>query len=230
MVFYLGNHDYSTATNYNDINGVRMYMNAFLTPVTINNTCTINAPLYLPFQLFEACRKGPDVKLVWETAAENNNRGFQIERKMGNTEFQPVTFIASRAINGSSSDLLHYEYLDQNLFTGNSQYRIRQINLSGSEKVSQVKTVPGMDQEYRSGPVIYPNPTFNGMIHVSFEKWNASVNITLSDFSGRVIRHWECFSDKNLLVENLSPGYYTLSTLNIKTGEKTTGGILVADH
>jgi hypothetical protein len=32
MVFYLGNHNYNTLTDYNSINGIRMYLNAVLTP------------------------------------------------------------------------------------------------------------------------------------------------------------------------------------------------------
>ena len=114
LVFYLGNHSYTSATDYNDINGVRMYMNAFLTPVTINNSCSINSPLYVSFNFFEAYRNGSQVKLIWETVTESNTRGFQIERKLVNGDFQPLSFIPSQAPNGNSSALLHYEFTDFN--------------------------------------------------------------------------------------------------------------------
>lgn len=38
LTFYLGNHSYTLANNYNHINGMRMYLNAFLTPASIKNS------------------------------------------------------------------------------------------------------------------------------------------------------------------------------------------------
>lgn len=51
MVYYLGNHSYDRIDNYNHINGIRMYLNAFLTPSNVksilrysyNADCNANA-------------------------------------------------------------------------------------------------------------------------------------------------------------------------------------------
>ncbi len=37
MVYYLGNHSYERLDDYNHINGMRMYLNAFLTPANVKN-------------------------------------------------------------------------------------------------------------------------------------------------------------------------------------------------
>ena len=181
MVFYLGNHSYSSPTNYHEINGIRMYMNAFLTPVSINNNCSINSPLYVQLNLFDAYRTGSSVKLMWETVTEINNRGFQIERKTGNNDFQPVSFVASLARNGNSSGLLHYEFTDFNAGAGIIQYRIRQIDMNGMIKYSPVRTVMGIDQKDKI--IAYPNPSFNGKIKIVMKGPNARTQISLSDFS-----------------------------------------------
>ena len=228
LVFYLGNHNYTSATIYNEINGVRMYMNAFLTLVSINNGCSINQPLYVQLNTFDAYRVGSQVKLTWETATEINIRGFQIERKIGDSEFQPVSFVASQAQNGNSTGLLHYEFTDFNSIPGISQYRIRQIDFNGIIKFSQVKTVAGTESKGKT--IIYPNPSFNGKINVVFDKMNAAVNISLFDFSGKIIRQWSGYSGNNLVIENLTTGYYTFSTLNTRTGERNIKRFLVAGH
>ena len=225
LVFYLGNHSYSSTTNYNEINGVRMYLNAFLTPVTINSSCAINSPLYVSFNFFDAYRNGSQVKLIWETVSEVNNRGFHIERKLDYGDFQPVAFISSQAPNGNSSELLHYEFTDFNSSTEITQYRIKQIDINGITKVSPVKTIAGINQKNNS--IIYPNPSNDGKVNVILEYPNVGFDFLLSDFSGKIIRQWIGFSESNLLIENLNPGYYTLTKINTVTGKRKTECFLV---
>ena len=228
LVFYLGNHSYTSATSYNGINGVRMYMNAFLTPVTINNSCAINSPLYVSFNLFDAYRNGSQVKLIWETATESKNQGFQIERKLVYGEFQPISFIPSQALNGNSSELLHYEFTDFNSSTGITQYRIKQIDFNGITRISPLRAIIGWNQ--KSNTIIYPNPSKDGKVNVLFEKSDSIFDLLLSDFNGKIIRQWVGYSDNKLLIENLNPGYYNLTKINMVTGNRKTESFVVARH
>ena len=226
LVFYLGNHSYSSTTNYNEINGIRMYMNAFLTPVAINNNCGINNPLYVHFNFFEAERSGSHVKLKWETATEIDNHGFQIERKIGNSEFQRVAFIASKATNGNSSVKISYEFIDLNPFDGITQYRIKQIDHNGSIKYTPVRFVAGIGQKNKIN--LFPNPAINGKVNVVFDKVMASVHLSLSGYNGKLIRQWENFTGTDLVIENMNPGFYTLTMMNPRTGERRSESIIVA--
>lgn len=45
LVFYMGNHSFTSTTDYNEINGVRMYMNAFLTPSNCQNQFNVTSSM-----------------------------------------------------------------------------------------------------------------------------------------------------------------------------------------
>jgi hypothetical protein len=102
LIYYLGNHNFSSVTVIESINGIRMYMNAFLTPVAINNNCSIGSSLAnpLPVRLmsFNAFLDPTTTKvdLHWATATEINTSHFVVERSMDDKDFSQVALVFAK--------------------------------------------------------------------------------------------------------------------------------------
>jgi hypothetical protein len=72
--------------------------------------------------------------LMWETANEVNNKGFNVERLMDNGEWLILGFVKGQ---GKAA---MYEFIDNQPFT-TSYYRLRQIDNDGKETLSKVISV-----------------------------------------------------------------------------------------
>jgi hypothetical protein len=180
------------------------------------------APLPVTFKSFRAERKSQSVSLHWETAMEESNKGFQIQRNTGGG-WSNLTFIDSKAENGNSSAILSYEFTDVNTFRGISQYRIQQVDFNGKTMYSEVRAVRGEQQSART--VIYPNPTNNGRFSIVFDN-TAAKNVIVSDMNGRILKQWNNVIN-NLQVSQLKAGLYTLRIIDLQSGLQTTEKIIV---
>jgi|CXWL01.1.fsa_nt_gi hypothetical protein len=92
LVFYIGNHRFDDQlTTLTSINGLRMYMNAFLTPVSIADSCTIGTgymdPLGIRLTSFQASLNEQQVRLMWYVAGNEDIRQFEIERSSDGSGF-----------------------------------------------------------------------------------------------------------------------------------------------
>jgi hypothetical protein len=226
LVFYIGNHRFDDAlTTLTAINGIRMYLNAFLTPVTINATCATGAPLPVTFKQFHAQRNRNQAELEWTTSFEANNLGFEVQRKTGEFDYVTVGFVYSKAPNGFSTSDVHYRFNDPAAGKGASFYRLRQVDRDGRAKFSDVRAIRGLDQ---SGQVlIFPNPSANGQVNISFESIHETRMVRISDATGRVVRQWNNVQDNLLQVEALVPGMYQVRVANKTTGVVSTQRVVV---
>jgi len=71
------------------------------------------------------------VDLFWETASEQDNYGFYVEKRIqGDVDFQTIGFVAG---NGNSSTLNRYNYSDNDVRAKTTyEYRLRQIDKDGT--------------------------------------------------------------------------------------------------
>lgn len=189
--------------------------------ILVVNTC---ASLPVNIISFSASRNHSNVMLKWETNWEQNSSGFSIERNTDGS-WQEVAFVASQAQGGNSSDLLNYQYIDINNSKGISQYRLRQVDFDNKSKFSEIRTVRGESQIGKI--IVYPNPTFDGKVNVSFEDANVIRDISLIDMNGRIINQWKAFTTNQLSIGNLTPGLYTLRVVLPETGEQIVEKIVV---
>lgn len=154
--------------------------------VIVNNAA--NADLPIELMAFDANRRSTDeVLLDWQTASELNNQGFYIERMLENeTEFNRIGWIDGF---GTTSEITHYEYNDDNAYTGVSYYRLLQVDFDGTETFSEVHAVNGSDLNVFSDVNIYPVPVREELT-LSFGKLPKGVNsgqVRIVDVQGRVI-------------------------------------------
>ena len=128
----------------------------------------------IPVELttFNATVTQNSVSLIWQTATETNNSGFEIERNemsnvKGQTDWQVVGFIPGF---GTTTEPKSYSYVDENLSAGNYQYRLKQIDFDGS--FEYFPNAFGIEVEITSPTEFsleqnYPNP-FNPSTNIKY--------------------------------------------------------------
>lgn len=190
---------------------------------------TACGPLPVSFLSFDVNRiNNTDVLVKWETATEENNRGFVVQRKTGNGAWQQAAFIPSRAIGGNSSSTLSYSFTDLNNSKVLTQYRIQQIDFDGKTNISGIRVVRGEGQEEKM--IIYPNPSTNGRVMIVFNENKLVRDVILVDMYGKRVKQWRGLTDNNLEIDKLTSGMYLLKVISRESGEQTSTKIIVSNY
>ncbi|MBI2730902.1 MAG: T9SS type A sorting domain-containing protein [Sphingobacteriales bacterium] len=192
---------------------------------TPNQFYNTNAPLSVKWLSFDVVKQnGNKASIIWQTASETNNKGFEIQRKT-NGQFENIGYVSSSAINGNSSRTLAYGFTDNNLPENvTAYYRIKQIGLEKSETYSEIKAIKNNSKSLQI--LVYPNPN-NGNVNVILPGNIKDVSIILLDYSGKQIRKWDNLISPALKLSNLTKGVYLLQVYNSQTGEKSVEKITV---
>ncbi len=176
------------------------------------------------FKSFTASRNRSNVLLKWETLSEQNSAGFSIQRNIGGT-WQEIAYVPSQAVGGNSDALLTYTLNDLNATKGITQYRIKQVDLDGKSKFSDIRAVRGEGQIGKT--VLFPNPTNTGNVSIVFEDANVKRDVSVIDMTGKIIKQWRNVTNNNLQVENLPSGVFSVRIIAVETGEQVVEKIIV---
>lgn len=157
------------------------------------------------------------VTLNWETATETNNRGFEIQRKTGNYDWQTIGFVSGK---GTTTQMSNYSYNDNPVGINNYAkivYRLKQMDYDG--KVNYSKEI---NVEFTGAPKTfaleqnYPNP-FNPSTTIRFAvPSDSKVKVVVYNLTGEVV--------KELVNEVKSAGYHE-TTFNTNLGLSLSSGI-----
>jgi hypothetical protein len=133
----------------------------------------------LPVELksFAASAVDGFVQLNWSTATETNNRGFEVQRKSGESDFVTIGFVQGQ---GTTTQAQNYSFVDNNVQTGTYTYRLKQMDLDGRYNFSNVVEVTMNPTEF-SLEQNYPNP-FNPSTTINFTLGKES-NVNLKVFN-----------------------------------------------
>jgi len=182
----------------------------------IDNITAAPQPLPVELTSFTAALIDGNVLLNWETASENNNRGFEIERKLNeNTSAGEWQLIAFKEGHGTSIEKHSYSYLNNvsRISAYEIFYRLKQIDFDGRFIYSSIVSVRLSPEEFALYQN-YPNP-FNPSTEIIFRlKKSSDVKLKIFDILGNEI--------KTLLDENKQAGSYS-----IKWSGEDNSGILV---
>ncbi|MEI9810714.1 MAG: T9SS type A sorting domain-containing protein [Bacteroidota bacterium] len=128
-------------------------LNAFPLPVTLTE--------------LKAKEAGNSIILNWKVVTEFDMAGYEIEKSSDGTSFIKIGEVAAR----NSSGILQYQFTDNQPLNGNNFYRLRMLNLNGTQKYSMVIRV-------RLGNTlqavhVFPNPVYTASVNVQMENMAA---------------------------------------------------------
>ncbi|RPD49576.1 T9SS C-terminal target domain-containing protein [Hymenobacter sediminis] len=98
----------------------------------------VAAPLPVQLVAFTANPMGSAVQCVWQTAAELNNARFVVERSATGQHFAAIGTVVGK---GTTSTGQQYQFTDATPAAGLNYYRLRQIDVDGTEALSGVVVV-----------------------------------------------------------------------------------------
>jgi hypothetical protein len=184
-------------------------------------------PIVLPvtWKSFTATRDGSQVLLKWTTLTEIDNRGFNVQRSLGNGDWETLVFISTKASSGNSNGEISYSYVDNNSFNGISQYRLQQVDQNGNYKYSEVRFVRNATTGLNS-VIIYPNPAAGGST-IYFHD-GGSFDIFVNDISGRTVMQFKSVTREQLRIDNLTPGVYAIRIVDHASGMQITKRLVVS--
>lgn len=173
-----------------------------------NRVLQYTASSVLPVELssFSASINGRSVELIWKTATEVNNYGFEIERKSiphpeylsavsiagagsantaKNEQWMKIRFVEGY---GTTNSPQKYFYSDKNLSVGKHLYRLKQIDRDGrfeySQEVEAEINITPLKFELAQN---YPNP-FNPATTIEFTLQESGLTkLTIYDVIGRKV-------------------------------------------
>ncbi len=146
---------------------------------------TTAAALPVELSKFEVHARQRDVLLTWQTASEQNNDGFEIERSADGRDWEMIGFVEG---NGTTSDVHEYFFYDEKPMLGENYYRLRQVDFDGQFDYSMVKVVQFNNGEAAGGPTVAPNPARPGQTLTVSSAVRDAAEIRLLDLNGRLLK------------------------------------------
>ncbi len=166
-------------------------------------------PLPVSLTSFTALAKAKDANLTWTTAAEMNNKGFEVERSIDGKSFTKVAFVKGA---GNSNVKVDYVLTDANAFVNSNilYYRLKQVDFNGKSTYSQIVKV-GVNTESVNVVSAYPNP-FTTDYNVSLTSAKSGeATIVMVDMQGRKVAN---------ISTSVNAGVNTIPVNNMATIDK----------
>lgn len=94
-------------------------------------------------------------KLVWQTASEHQNSGFDVEKSLDGLSFQKIGFVKGQGSVGGE-----YAFIDPD-FDQKSYYRLKQLDEDGTFSYSKTIAI-SLEKNNTVKLEVYPNPSIDG--------------------------------------------------------------------
>ncbi|MBS1513813.1 MAG: T9SS type A sorting domain-containing protein [Bacteroidetes bacterium] len=188
-----------TSNGYNPGNPGFAYANG-LTSFSLFAVTSTDNPLPVELASFTSLIDKRNVELKWSTSKEENNAGFDIERKL--VSENTWSKVGSIQGAGNSNTVKNYNFVDNNVMTGKYNYRLKQIDFNGNHKYFNLsnEVVVGVPAKFELSQN-YPNP-FNPSTKINYDlPFDSKVQIKVFDMTGREVAQ--------IVNETKTAGYYT---------------------
>lgn len=157
-----------------------------------------------------ARERNDKVEITWNTRAELNNKGFNVQHSADGLSFSTLGFVNSKSNNNNG---FTYAFTDNIPYNGNNYYRVVQVDENGKTFNSPVVNV--VIKVHRAF-IIYPNPVQEQLnIQSNLNLENAKISIR--DMNGRNVYETNISGIGNILVpvSNLAPGVYSVTIFEL---------------
>ena len=160
--------------------------------------------------------------LQWQTATEENNEGFYIEKSVDGKNWQTLGFVAG---NGTTMEVSNYEFIDNQPLNGQNYYRLKQIDLptgqAGFDGNFEYSSIVHLTiQPFNHLTIkIFPNPTRDFItIEINEPTTNLSRNLGIQIINayGQIVKEAFISNTEKINVSDLSSGIYF-----VKIGQTT---------
>lgn len=217
LVFYLGNHNFSTGSAVG-INGIRMYLNAFLTPS--NTDCPVLFGYgFLPLKLtgFSGKTENRINQLNWMVEENESAKIFEVEKSSDGKYFSGCGIVAGTGKTGKETYYFSEEQVLAKIF-----YRLKITGVEGSVKFSDVIVIQSDRQNNQpslsviNSEVIYQASS------------GTSILVTVYDTNGKIVyrRRMYCVAGSNrlLLPQQIltTKGFYAIESIDLNSGRRLT--------
>jgi hypothetical protein len=167
---------------------------------------------------FSGERVGSVNRLNWVTSTETSNKGFEVQRSSDGINFTAVAFVNSKAENGTSTNSLGYSHVDERPLASNNYYRLKQVNIDGRTRFSNIISIKGEKVNGIAITRLYPNPANSRVNLIVAAPWNEQVVLIITDVAGKVIKqqaHRLIAGDNMLQVDvaNLPKGSFFIKAI-----------------
>lgn len=169
-----------------------------------------------------------NIDLNWETADEENNDFFQVQRSStGLDDWEPLGFVAG---NGNSDEIIRYSFTDDNVSKdeGFLYYRLKQVDFNGAFEYSPVISVAIDSEQFEAEKSwkVFPNPSngFNLQMVLTDPRFGSgdSFRFRLLNMKGQVLHDAEQTAARGAdeVIEKLAFSRSGLYILEIFSGNK----------
>ncbi len=169
----------------------------------------------LPVELlsFHGKKEENVIRLNWETANEENNLGFEIQKSDNGTDWTILDWVDGQ---GTSNQLHQYSYLDKFPYLGNNYYRLKQLDLDGRYTFSNIVLI--RSNENNTDIKVTPNPSDGQFEVVILNPEKEKMKITLYDNTGQVIWNSGLIKDLDIWRRNFDLKKQSIYFLSAQIG------------
>ena len=168
-----------------------------------NANFTITAVLPVELLNFQAKAAGKSNQLIWRTASEKNNDGFEIERSADGQTFYKIGFVKGF---GTVQTTQYYTMTDAQPLNITNYYRLKQLDTDGAIAYSKIVSLTN-----KGGKVlrVYPTLVSNGILTLDTE----GVDFAIYNLLGQQVKTGK-------VSQQIDVSVLTQGTYIIKVGEE----------
>ncbi len=191
-----------------------------------------NSPVSLPVELIYLTATPVDnrfIRLDWATAAEINNKGFEVERSDDGENFTKIGWVDG---NGNSSQTITYKLDDKDVIPNKVYYyRLKQIDNDGQYEYTYIVSAKLIAEKGFVFEDMRPNPANNKVVLNILTATAQEVKVNVLDVLGQIVlkQNWQLSEGLNgteLDLQNLAGGTYTVTV--ISEGSYTSKKLVIA--
>jgi len=166
---------------------------------------TLDNPLPIELLSFDASLVAQQVELSWTTLTETNNDYFIVQKSADTQNWQDIAEVDGA---GNSQQIRNYQFIDEEVLTGISYYRIKQVDFDGTSSYSRTRSV-WYQPLSEIDVLLYPNPSQHQLVNIRAAAATPIQQVLGYDALGRQI---------DLKYESKESNHFILRTQNLASG------------